>query len=116
MAGVKEVEEITEDFTVDEDDYADDVEVVDGEVLPESVTTDTRNFMSEDAVVVDEIQDLGVIVVDPDQEDYIVRVIVDIGPVFYGSEQIEMKRGHRYRVPPHIYQYLQKRDLLWDQQ
>jgi hypothetical protein len=109
---VREVEEIDDDFTVDEDDYA-DAEVVE-DTLNE--TTSTSNFMSEDAVVVDEIQDLGVVVVDPEQSDYIVRVVVDVGPVFYGQERIEMKRGHRYRVPPHIYQYLQRRDLLWEQQ
>lgn len=112
---VKEVEEIDDDFTVDEDDYAED-EVVEATVEDASETTSTKNFMLEDAVVVDEIQDLGVVVVDPEQDDYIVRVIVDVGPVFYGPERIEMKRGHRYRVPPHIYQYLQKRDLLWEQQ
>jgi hypothetical protein len=111
---VKEVEEIDDDFTVDEDDYTED-EVVEATIV-ESETTSTKNFMSEDAVVVDEIQDLGVVVVDPEQADYIVRVIVDVGPVFYGQERIEMKRGHRYRVPPHIYDYLQRRDLLWEQQ
>lgn len=110
------VTEVEDEIIMDEDDYGDDVEIVMPGPWPESKTTDTKNFMGEEPVIVDEIEDLGVVVVDPEADNYIVRVIADVGPVYYGSEQIEMKRGHRYRVPPHIYQYLKSRDMLWEHQ
>ena len=117
---VKEIPEV-EDIVMDEDDYSDEVEIEHTigdmpEANPESKTTSTANFMGGEPEIVDEIEDLGVVVIDPEADGYIVRVIADIGPVFYGQEQIEMKRGHRYRVPPHIHAYLKKRDLLWEQQ
>lgn len=115
---VEEVDEVM-DTVMDEDDYTDEIEhAISGmpEAEPGSKTTSTANFMGEEPEIVDEIEDLGVVVVDPDAEGYIVRVTQDVGPVFYGAERIELKKGHRYRVPPHIHQYLSKRDLLWEQQ
>lgn len=115
---VQEVEEVM-DNVIDEDDYTDEITSQIGdmpEAEPGSKTTSTANFMGEEAEIVDEIEDLGLVVVDPEADGYIVRVVADIGPVYYGKEEIEMKKGHKYRVPPHIYQYLADRDLLWEQQ
>lgn len=116
---VQEVEEVVEDNVMDEDDYTAEIVSQLGE-MPQaeagSKTTSTANFMGAEPEIVDEIEDLGLVVIDPEADGYTVRVVDDIGPVFYGAERIEMKRGHRYRVPPHIYRYLKDRDLLWEQQ
>ena len=123
-ARVEEVEEVMDitmddaDYT-DEDDYADEVENAIGDMPqaePGSQTTSTANFMNDNPAIVDEIEDLGIVVVDPEADGYIVRVVSDIGPVYYGDELIELKKGRKYRVPPHIHAYLAKRDLLWEQQ
>jgi hypothetical protein len=113
----KVVEEVDEfdGFEVDEDDYS-GVTDADDVAHEEPPMTTTKNFMGTEAAIVDEVEDLGIVVVDPSEDDYVVRVIEDIGPVYYGSELVEMKKGHRYRVPPHIYEYLKDRDLLWEQQ
>lgn len=114
---VQEVEEM--DIVMDEDDYSEEVTSQIGdmpEAEPGSKTTSTANFMGEEAEIVDEIEDLGLVVVDPEADGYVVRVIADIGPVYYGQELVEMKKGHKYRVPPHIYKYLADKDLLWEQQ
>jgi hypothetical protein len=118
---VEEVMDITMDDAdyADEDDYADEVENAIGDMPqaePGSKTTSTANFMNDNPEIVDEIEDLGIVVVDPEADGYIVRVVSDIGPVYYGDELIELKKGRKYRVPPHIYAYLSKRDLLWEQQ
>jgi hypothetical protein len=115
---VEEVEEIM-DNVLDEDDYTDEVEGVIGDMPtaePGSKTTSTANFMGEEPEIVDEIEDLGLVVVDPEADGYIVRVVADIGPVYYGRELIELKKGRKYRVPPHIHQYLADKDMLWEQQ
>lgn len=116
---VQEVAEVVEDNIMDEDDYSNEVAAKVGE-MPEaeagSKTTSTSNFMGEEPVIVDEIEDLGLVVLDPEVDEHIVRVVDDVGPVFYGSERVELKRGHKYRVPPHIYRYLKDKDLLWEQQ
>jgi uncharacterized protein YwlG (UPF0340 family) len=116
---IQEVEQVMDDFVMDEDDYSEEVTAQVGD-MPQaeagSKTTSTANFMGDEPVIVDEIEDLGIVVVDPEADGYIVRVIADVGPVFYGAEKIELKRGHKYRVPPHIHRYLQERDLLWEQQ
>lgn len=105
---------------MDEDDYPMEEEVVLDEVdeadpRPGKMST-TANFMGGDEEVVDEIEDLGEVeVLDPETQTYEVRVIDDVGPVYYGPQLIELKKGHRYRVPQHIFRYLQDRDLLWEQ-
>lgn len=117
------VTEIEEAIVMDEDDYGSDdlIEAAVGDMPqaePGSKTTGTKNFMGEDpgAEIVDTIEDLGVVVVDPEADGYIVRVSADVGPIYYGKEEIELKKNRRYRVPPHIYKYLADKDLLWEQQ
>lgn len=116
----KSVEEVdVVDNIMDEDDYSTEVEGAIGDMPtaePGSKTTSTANFMGEEPEIVDEIQDLGVIEPSEAAESFIVRVVKDIGPVYYGSELIDLKKGHRYKVPPHINRYLSDRDLLWEQQ
>ena len=84
------------------------------EVAPEEdETTTTRNFMGQPAVVVDEVVDTGV---RAGERAYRVRTWTDVGPIFYGTELVEMKAGVAYDVPHRIYEYLQIRGLLWEQQ
>lgn len=120
MPKVQEVEEVVEDFIVDEDDYSSEFAAAVDDEAPEEVDTSsltsTSNFMNAQPEIVDEIVDLGVVVKEPEASSYVVRVIEDVGPVYYGPELVELKRGRRYRVPAHIHRYLSDRSLLWEQQ
>jgi hypothetical protein len=111
--------DVVEDNIMDEDDYSSEVNHAIGE-MPEaeagSKTTSTANFMGAEPELVDEIEDLGVITPEAESDSYIVRVVEDIGPIYHGSELVDLKKGHKYRVPPHIHRYLSDRDLLWEQQ
>lgn len=81
---------------------------------PQQMTT-TQNFMGSAPVIVNEVQDSGIRVVQGVKVRR-VRTIEDIGPVFYGDDLIELKKGRLYEVPEHIYEYLRTRDKLWEQQ
>jgi hypothetical protein len=72
----------------------------------DEVVADPTEYLSARHEVVDGVQDLG-----PDVETrngglVIVRVVEDIGPVYYGKNIIEMKRGRRYQVTQDIYDWL----------
>lgn len=110
------VTEDFEDFEVDE--VVDEGEVLDDDVSSsENGLTNTSNFMGVEPETVDAIEDLGVEVVEDNEDELmVVRVTEDIGPIRYGPDEIEMKRGRRYRVARHIYEYLRNRDLLWESQ
>ena len=81
---------------------------------PQQMTT-TQNFMGTAPVIVNEVQDSGIRIVEGVKVRR-VRTIEDIGPVFYGDDLIELKKGRLYEVPEHIYDYLRTRDKLWEQQ
>jgi len=54
------------------------------------------------------------VIVDAPPKMRIIRPNVDVGPVFYGNEEINLLKGRRYQVPEHIYIYLLERDLIWN--
>lgn len=107
-----------EDIIVDEDDYPEEevvAEAEQGDPRPGKMAT-TSTFMGAEPTVVDEIEDLGAVeIIESEDETYEVRVIDDVGPVYYGQTLIDLKQGHRYRVPGNIYRYLREKDMLWEQ-
>lgn len=52
-------------------------------------------------------------VVEPAAKTFIVRTNADVGPIFYGKDEIAMKKHVKYRVPEHIFKYLEERDLIY---
>jgi hypothetical protein len=112
MANETVVEEF-EDFEVD--DIVDESEVTEAADASAPSMSMTSNFLEDAPITVDGVEDLGVEEITEDQKA-IVRVTDDIGPIYYGNELIEMKKGRRYRVPVHIRKYLEDRDLLWESQ
>lgn len=84
---------------------------------PEEVTlTTTQSLMAQpEPTIVNEVADHGVQLVGGERT-YKVRVVIDVGPVFYGDDLIELKKGRLYAVPEHIHRYLREKDLLWEQQ
>lgn len=118
MASDTVIEEFA-DFEVDDIVDEDDVTFEDDELPSDdgNKVTRTANFMGGEPEEVDAVEDLGIEVIqDPDAETVVVRVTDDIGPVMYGRDMIELKKGRKYRVAHHIYEYLNKRDLLWESQ
>lgn len=127
------ITEITDDVdprTVQVDDYdpgseteGDDISFEDLEHGDDLTTTQNlqqeqrRHHTLQTAETVDQIIDLGVEFLDPEAETHIVRVYMDIGPVYYGGTEqpIELKKNRRYQVPTHIHRYLYERGLLVDQ-
>lgn len=127
-----EIVETDPDFVLPDDDLDEDLPESEphvdptllaslpGEPIPDAApvqaTTTTRSFMNDRPMTVDSIEDLGVELVDPAATSFVVRVWCDVGPIFYGSEEVHLLKNHRYRVKPHIYEYLTDRGLLWEQQ
>lgn len=55
------------------------------------------------------------IVAEVPQRKRVLRTNVDVGPIYYGdaTRPMELKKGVKYEVPEHIYEYLLERDLIW---
>src|SRR3982751_2151079 len=127
MAAAKpnQITELTEDVdprNIQVDDYdpggepeGDDISF---DQLEHGELTTTENLQRHHtlhtAETVDQIVDLGVEILDPSAETHIVRVHIDVGPIFYGSPEhpIELKKNRRYQVPAHVHRYLYERGLL----
>lgn len=108
-------DEVIIDTEVDNDVIIDDsgVEEIDdeyGEFDGGELTT-TANFTGSPEVV-DEIVELPLVIADEKTKTFEVRVVDDVGPVYYGQRLIELKKGRRYRVDHAIYDYLRVRNLL----
>lgn len=103
-----------EEIIIPDDDDLDPDDIGFSELEGGPMTT-TQNFMGGAPVIVNEVQDTGIRIVEGTKVMR-VRVIEDIGPVFYGDDIIELKKGRLYEVPEHIHEYLRTRDKLWEQQ
>jgi hypothetical protein len=49
----------------------------------------------------------------PAAKTFILRTNIDVGPIFYGHDEIHLIKGVKYRVPEHIFLYLEARDLIY---
>lgn len=98
---------------------ADNVDFGDGRFDPAPPMATTRNVTGEGKQLVDyqevdeEVELLPLTVEDRPPSMFKVRVHTDVGPVFYGQHEIELKKGVLYRVPDFIIEYLRERNLIW---
>lgn len=103
--------------TVGGDDY--DIDGVLGDdlalpVAPEGEMTTTDNFMGGGMpTIIDEVHEMPTVVQDAAPKKRVVVVGEDVGPVYYGADLIELKKGVKYRVPEHVFRYLNERNLIW---
>lgn len=96
-----------------EDLGAVEVPVAPPPVAPNELTTTESVFAPRSPAGVHEgIEDMGVQVIEPDADTWDVAVTEDIGPVYYGMKQIEMKKGRLYKVTADVYEYLYSRGKL----
>lgn len=88
---------------------------------PQDTATTTRNYQDTRGLadfqteVIDEVEVLPTLVEDfvAAEETRTLRTNVEVGPVFYGQDEIHLMKGVLYRVPLRIFEYCQTRNLIW---
>jgi hypothetical protein len=91
------------------------------EPRPDATVANTQNFNGDNRSLAewqsmgDEVDVETIIVrdVEPDQQYVNLRVIEDIGPVFYGTHEYELKKGVLYKVPKYLADFLYERGKVW---
>jgi hypothetical protein len=109
------IREIEEPVTVDTDPILDPSVPVPGydpmrDLQPVGVQQQAKTMTANPL----EVQDLGPEPMTVESEWRVIRVNTDIEDMTYGvGNQYTFLRGHRYRVPKHLYQWLESRGVVY---
>lgn len=113
--GQVRIEDLSQPVVVDEDPILDPSTSAQGyDSMSDLRTTETQPRAKPPATNPMEVVDLGEEPVTVEEEWKVIRVNTDVEQMTYGvGNEYTFLRGRRYRVPKHLYQWLESRGVVY---